>query len=202
MRLGAFILVGVVLLAVYRSPAFSAVISGTDVNIRAKPDAASAVVGKLQSGDRVTVLEKTGSMGFAGMYLGRWCRIKSGSREGYVFSSFVREDGDADEQFHVFFQAFSAANEKGDLNYIRSRTVFPLTVVSCFEGNCTDSAKTAATLELNDLYMKKPFMYKQEFTYEKGSVHLFYGYEATRFNLYFKLQKGKWVLYAIRTSSC
>lgn len=198
----ALILCGCILFVSSGLAAPPARIVGSDVNMRLKPQSGAAVVGKLNDGDPVTVIEKSGGMEFIGMYLGRWCRIRAGSREGYVFSSFIREEGDAEEIFHVFFQAFVAAYDKGDLHHITSRTVFPLTVSTCMEGDCRDATKSAATLSLDDLYMKKPYLYERKFTYEKGVVHLFYGYEATRYNLYFRLQKGKWVLVKIRTSSC
>jgi len=190
----------IVLLAA--SPLFSAdkaVLIGNNVNIRNKASLKGKQVARLKINTRVEILSKDDKKIFIGPYLGSWYKIKIQSgKQGYMLSSFLKEDGESGDKFHIFFKKFSKAVSGKDntdlLNYMK----FPLDFSECEEGNCTNH-KLKISGVLNALGY---FSQKKRFSYEKDQVFCQYGEEGSFYTLTFKKIRNRWTLLKIEVGRC
>ncbi len=181
----------------------NSVINSAVVNLREKPDAGSKVITKLKKGNKITVIEQTGSAIFVDKYLGVWLKVSTATgKNGYVLSSFVNSPANKVEHFHVFFERFKTAWIKKNIKEVSSHTLFPLQYLEAFEG-------TVESLEIqkNEFFkkasIKEPHMYKMTFEKESdSSILVHYGYEAQQYTLFFMIADGKWKLFKIKISSC
>ena len=89
------------------------------------------------------------------------------------------------KEFDIYFEKFRKSILKKELKEIRKYVSFPVKRLDCFEDEC----KKVDILEkeiAKNIYIKPPYTYKMDFFFEKGRIVCWYGYEVTRFTLYFE----------------
>lgn len=177
-------------------------INANDVIIRAKPDAAAAVVIKATKGTRLTVTAPGDTAVFVKGYFGTWLGVTlTTGKKGYVLSSFVEAPSHRVEPFHVFFERFRSGWEKQQ-STIFTHVETPLTCDESEEGTISTS-----TIDKQNFFtkarIKGPHTYPMTFAAESAdAITVRYGYEAQQYTLVFAIVEGKWRLMRIRVSMC
>lgn len=179
------------------------VINSAVVNLREKPDTGSKVIAKLKKGDKITVIEQTGSSIFVDKFLGVWLKVKTAKgKEGFVLSSFVNAPANRVEHFHLFFDRLKKGWIKKDMKEVSKHATFPLQYLEAFEGT-VESLEIQKAEFFKKASIKEPYMYKMTYEIESGNTILVhYGYEAQQYTLFFMVSDGKWRLFKIKISSC
>lgn len=189
-------------LVTFTLAAENGVLIGDNVNVRSKPETGASIVANISSGTKVDILEKGHEYTFIGPYYGTWYKIRlSSGKTGYIFSSFVKMQGEEIEKFHVFFNRFKKAILNRQLNTIKNNISFPLKAKHCAEGNCESMVLTPGNF-LDRIIIREPYMYKMKFSIEGDRIKCWYGYEASYFTLYFKTINDRWHMVELRADSC
>ncbi|QAT40891.1 SH3 domain-containing protein [Clostridium sp. JN-9] len=82
------------------------------LNIRSSASLNSSVIGTLQHGSKVAIIESTGE----------WLKISSGSKTGYVYKDYVKEDNSGNENNPVKNPNYATVSLKDSSSFLNLRT--------------------------------------------------------------------------------
>jgi len=184
-------------------------VNTNDVRIRESNSFESKVIGKLQAGDKITILSKTNNFVISDKYYGRWLKIKLNDTTGFVLSCFIDLPDEKHEKFHKFVDDFfTSANGKDAYKYYISRIKFPLEI---YEFN-TETSATKYYKSTNDFpkfYRSKEMwsyidINKREVSLENDTITVYYRCDGCGVSQrwHFKLINNKWYCVKITRSDC
>jgi len=184
-------------------------VNTNDVRIRESNSFESKVIGKLQAGDKITILAKTNNFVISDKYYGRWLKIKLNDTTGFVLSCFIDLPNEKHEKFHTFVDDFfESANGKDAYKYYISRIKFPFEIYEF----TTMSSATKYYKSINDFpkfyRSKEMWSYidkdKREVSLENDIITVYYRCDGCGVSQrwHFKLINNKWYCVKITRSDC